>query len=1848
MESKSYFSTVVDSDTNTTFAVLVLSDGVVTAHGSMKQGKDWADWVNSGYKSLHQLSSSLDPSLKMGEFVPLTEENVRSDYSSFGPTTAKELISLIDTKSNAETRIETKSDPNAELSTKSSEAADEHPSDRSVEDEPESEPIRSWMISDVSISMFDVQMKRDAVDFKARQFVRNNKFASFVLSVKGSKASVVSGNWTVRPHASRDLSQVLEGFDRKIKTNAFAFLDRNGYFEKMVPIGFAGLPPAHIARDADKDFRVWEGYSWINRGQGILDPTPDGAMGSAARGMRSFGGRLANIFDQPNRVRRMTRRDRENSRRNDATAAINDLNQLVPKPSSERCGNNRLKNRLLNLAEEVSEFVDGEITATPRTRREIRRFDESSARIQNAGEYVDYDAMDEPSAGMRQIRGDSPETPPAVSAAEERLTKPDKEILPGETETVARSERGDSPRGDGNGMLGRLSSRISRITRRINSSDKNVVPESETEEIDPPNNPIPTPSVISDDPWVMDDATRAELASLVRSVTPIGTYATFSSRFGEDEIDWHDLSPAEQSSVSKEIAFRRDELINIVQELLTPILPGDKDYRVDGVVTPDSVRQAIKDNHVSLHPGGGNLYADVASLLAIDDFLGAKPYEVDRQSSAWRSIDNRNRSVISKRADIQSREIRDQMSRRARGTLGERTVISQAETVASPNEPRTLTLSKLQPRRLVFTPEKPSGLRLMSEYQQPEQDAILASAAEMRKSISDFLRANLGISQTAELTEDVLADWMSRSSPENAARIQKYAHNLIVLDDFLAARAAGLSGDLEWNNLTQPARERILANSNVVKAPQTVKTTKRKPRTPKAPTPVAPSAPQPPTTPTTTDSPAKQNKPQVGIGLSRVGGKLGDLKVPDQDSVSTFDASTQTVTTTAEDGTQETKQLSSFGRPNQYDFSNGVMVNGVAYVMETNLGLYRDPISGEYLTDYSKVPISIDTQITPAAALEPVQTSKKTGSIVSYPSVTPLAKDKNKQYGLTRDQSMSQTEMLSAVFGLDATQAEALVGSRIYFAPGVMPGKSTDSFRQAAMLMLHTASLTSAIPDAEKQDLQLLELVDIPEGADVIETYLNHIGKPDLAVAYVVAGRPSNFLDMGDSSARQGLNIPVSALVPTHLKGAASSSGSNYYSRQAQLVSIFGGDDSSDKNGLVPGMRSDSQPAVRKMVIVWRHPENYPRDRYRYRYGSGNLTHIQSIAQAINKALASDSPQDWYEAFEMVKNAYESAKDARDAALRKWRGAAGEKSRTPRPRREFILSGDLVESLETILADVFGPNMHKVADSVRNKKSQAAKVTNEMGRLRRRAQQTGIRNVAGLEDGMLSPPTAPDGSPLAPREAQQILDMLEAHATQGFLPHVSRTMAPGDPLEISDLSEEAISTLALIGMSVERMIDPETQLPLAEVYPDIRGGVTRKHALHNAIYWAIGAKGRPILVSEDEMALLLGSSAIPDTTTPIEPRDYVPNFYQIRRGISQQKTGKTTHQMAQEFIDGKLFIPLEGGNAGGNGHNFARTGAGMSGYGGNDPHGDIILAAVPKTARLDNRGRMATLQSELHEMFGAFFTSITLFAGIEKTMPIDLDATDDPDWSHDNASNPFYKKDRPNVAHGYFVPHGARTVGAHRGQSSGEALLRKAREMGMSIPRVDTSDLESIRDLAKVIMAVAEEQFKNTFDSEETPIPGDPFYGDQWWRATRAQVFGWMVQLEILKAMEMAKLKSEGKVPWSSEVANYVMAQELISWWNDEIIQAMLFGVDVYSADSSIPLTTNPLVALKGYNIGTHIMVVNRTSLIVLKRPVTESAERDIADAIRNPQIRKPGDPSMVWNPYRGTWVQDPDQGSGE
>jgi len=42
----------------------------------------------------------------------------------------------------------------------------------------------------------------------------------------------------------------------------------------MRPIGAGPLPPPHLVRNADLDPYIYEGIPWINRGRGIIDPTP--------------------------------------------------------------------------------------------------------------------------------------------------------------------------------------------------------------------------------------------------------------------------------------------------------------------------------------------------------------------------------------------------------------------------------------------------------------------------------------------------------------------------------------------------------------------------------------------------------------------------------------------------------------------------------------------------------------------------------------------------------------------------------------------------------------------------------------------------------------------------------------------------------------------------------------------------------------------------------------------------------------------------------------------------------------------------------------------------------------------------------------------------------------------------------------------------------------------------------------------------------------------------------------------------------------------------------------------------------------------------------------------------------------------------------------------------------------------------------------------------------------------------------------------------------------------------------------------------------------------------------------
>jgi len=1826
MESDSTFSKVVDSETGTTFAVLVASSDGITAHGSMKQGVEWATWVNRGEKSMARIVRSLDPSLEITKFVPLNEENILLKSSSFGTTTAKELRVHLERKSLGEDLTKA-ADPTNPPQKTNPEGVDEH------QPEPEYESLSSWMMSDVAVSEFDVQIKQTAVHFKAMQFMRNRRFSSFLLSVKQTNASLVNGSWATRPSLAPAMGDVLNSYDRKTKLHASESLGLSGYFNKALPIGMRQLPPPHLVRNADNDAYIYEGIPWINRGRGILDPTPGNAASAIRSGVRAFGGRMTDIVDRTNRISRLTRNDAERMRRLDLVPASNDIASLLPQGEETRAAMGRMRRRLASLADSVAPSErtrgDGEEVLT---RRQARRNEEALARAGINPSATSSPDEETASAGMRKVTGDDPQVPEVVNLSERRNAQPDTELTGLEETESGRVERGAKPRSDGNGMLKNLLSRLSRGSKRINSADSPNPPELD-ESDDLPDYDGPQVVKVSDDPWQMDPATRDMLLAALKDAVPAGTYATFSSRFGEDDLDWPNFSPSEQSSLLRELGYRRDELLDIVTELMTPEFSADKDYRSDGVVTPESVIEAIRNDFVSLRSGGVNLYADVMALVAINDILSSKDHETEARASAWRMIDNRNRSVVSRRADIQRRDVREASSSRISGPVGERTVISQTGGRGSDSSVRRVALSKLNPRVLVLATVPVAPGRLLSDYSDEERAALLSSATQMRASIAEHLARKMGLPSDTELSEDVIANWMANNSDTDGSKIGVFAHNLIVLDDLAIAVNSGKPGNDEWNALTMPARDKIISNANVGSRPEVAKTNqsqRRRGRPTKSPAPPLPPTPPNQTPPQT---PAGRTRPQIGMTPPK--NRIADWQDPTQPVPETVDASTQMVTIAGEDGAEKQVLLSSLGRPNQYDFSNTVSVKGISYVMENQTGLYRDPVTGLFLDDYSGIPITLGKTVPRPRELEQVN-QKRGAPTVSYPSIQLSEKNSQSRAGLNGE--MTMLEAFAQVFGLDKGDAESLKRTKLFLAPGVSPGTSMETFRQAALLFLMTKLTGDDIPKGERPNIMFLDVVDIPEGSDLIESYLRHVGREEVAAAYVAGGRDPNFLEIDSTNgdnARQAANLTAQQIAPPHL--AAATKKRDRWSRHRTLNHIFGRGENDD-DALVPGLSETDKPRVGKFIYVFQNPSRFSTDGYSYARNNDQSSTVNRIATKVNKAILTDDPNDWFEAFDEVVSAYTATLRKRDAALSAWRGAAGSDTRSNRPRREFVLMGEMAESLETILAEVFSPNMHKVENALRLKKSTSAKYQNYMGNLRRTSRTDNLRNVTMLDDSELAPPTNADGSPAASRGPGDIIGMVEAHQALGFVPHVPMDVTPTSDYALVELSDRSIETLAVAHVAMDTLLDPETGQPVFEVYTDVGGRVSRedsgrrRFALHNALYHLAGWKGRPLLVTEDEFQKIVGSSQVPNQTENVDRQRHVPVGYLIRRGISQAKSGKSTHQMARELISGTLYIPLEGGDAGGKGLNFARPNQGMTSFGGTDPMGDIILAAIPSTARVASRTQMGRLQDQLMDMYMHFFDNISHYSGIEKTMPIDLDADNDPDWSHDNRVNPYWRSNRENAAAAYYVPWGGIA-------SPGRSGVAPVNNVGA----VDASDPEALRDLARMVMAAAAQ---GTYGEAER-VEGDPLGGGEWWNMTRAQVFGWMVQMEILKSMEIAALKAAGKVPWNEKIANLVRAQEILSFRGDELIQGIIFGIDAYGADIDTP-TTNNAVLLRGGNLGNHLMILNRTAIVFMEQPVTQTGEQEVVDGIRNPLARDPKDPSRVWNPWTNQFIKDPDYNGGD
>ena len=1846
MANKPSFRQVIDSNTGVSFAVIVNDGNSVRAHGNMKQGRDWSSWANGARLTYEDLVSSLDPGLEVGPSMELNEENLSLVSDSLTPSTMRDLSAMIPVVMVAV--MESKSEPEQIQQ-----------DDPSSDDEPEFELLENWPMTDVALSLFDVQLKKLALNFKAQSFLSKKEYASLVLKVKASNAKFVDGVWTPRPTVMDDKFAEFGRPRRRHAMRLYSELDQKGYFEKMVPIGASRFNTNPMtARDADKDRLVLEGIPWINLGRGIPDPTPFGETGQNLGGIRAFGGKFSSIGKLSSRKVRRTRRALERSRRA-AIETIGDeslwLSSGGGDPTASMAG--RLRRRLADYISEVGEAIGGEGENQPAddeviTRRQRRRRSGTEPTVRtDARDVADISGETQPIERTREVVGETPATPPVVSAAQERLESAEDVVSTVGSSPLSRAERGENPRSDGESMVRRLSKRIGRLSKRINST---ASPEP-TNNV-PASTRVPTLKVRQLDERYLPGDTDS-INELISATQPYSTYdqSIASDRFAAAQIPFSEYSPADQSAILSAASDARSEIQQKLEEILRRTV-----YDEDGSVfrqpylgdneqfDAETLRRIIGENEWinasadDLAPYNRNFHDSLRTLIALDDML------FDRWTNSARNrdedflrIDDTARGLIQRMAGAGDRGY---STGRVQGRTGERTVLRQSSPATRSRE---IALSKIQPRKLLManpnksTEEDGSPVKPFSSYTPNEQSALLAAADNLRKNISSEFRTLGKLGQTDEMTEEMVDGAIATADPDDQIRLLWSGHDGVILDDMLE----DLSGnptrnrDGEWASLRRSTRKQIIEDSKINIAPVVPKTSggPRTSRTPNsgsnaATTQVAPTPPTPPSATNVPDAPDVAPPAETPTETSRS---------------SVIDAATTIVSVEEADGSTRQVPLNSLGRANQYDFSNiHVDKDGVPYVHENATRLYRNPATGEYLEDYSQVEITVDKQIPPTAPLPQVQISKKAGQIISYPQITLDSSNSGRYAGLSSLESDRKNgpftigQILTEVLGVSAQDVQELLGKKFYLAPGVKQGASTNNWRQAALLLLATSN--HEIPTAEKRNMQMIDVVDVPVGSDVTEAYLRYADRPELADEYVALGKPENYI-VPDENTRSGGD----KFAPPSLRNYLSS---GY--RRSSSMEVFKPENDENRyrytRQMAPGMKANHSPRAGKLLVLWRHPLNFEG----YYYYGNNRTQAEQIVESVNRALMTDLPEDWYSAFNNVVSAYSSSLSSAASALHTWRGLSGARSRNPRPKREFVMNSEMAEAMEKILIDVFRPNMFKVIDSVRRERQQQSRTMNAVGRIRRKASESGIKNVGGLEDSQLLVPLDKNGQNLAPRTADEIFDLYETHRATGFLPDVPYTVRSDDPFVIEELSDDAITMLSGIMLASETSVNV---VDSTQVGAPSNVGANRK-ALEIASLHFSGGLGKPIQVTEEEYKSLAGSSQIEGS--------FSPNFFPIRRGIRSPKPGSTTHQMAQELISGPYYVPAgEGAAAGGFGLNFDSPGGG-SGYSNGDPSGDITIGLLPRTARIVGRQQLETLKTQLEIMAEAFMTRVGYDTGNPRDLPIDA-GMEGVEFDHSNSGNISYDPDRPDTGYGYYAPwYGISRHVRQYGNQGLDSMNNAAKQVwelltgstvgddmtiiggtgGVVPDLVDSSQEEALRSLAASVIAATlqnqEDSWRWNYDD-----PTDPLPGSEWFKRTRAQVFGWFVQMEILKGMEIAKLKAEGKAPWNDRIADLVRAQKTILYNNDHVLMATLFNVDAYDSQGNVDVTTkNPdLIMKKLWSISrnAHVMVVNRTAIIMLRNPVTTATQDQILEGIHS-TITDPSRPGMVYNPYNETWIPDP------
>jgi hypothetical protein len=619
--------------------------------------------------------------------------------------------------------------------------------------------------------------------------------------------------------------------------------------------------------------------------------------------------------------------------------------------------------------------------------------------------------------------------------------------------------------------------------------------------------------------------------------------------------------------------------------------------------------------------------------------------------------------------------------------------------------------------------------------------------------------------------------------------------------------------------------------------------------------------------------------------------------------------------------------------------------------------------------------------------------------------------------------------------------------------------------------------------------------------------------------------------------------------IPPDADGTPGTPGS--VTNASGFNSFFSGRRSYRSNSLVSGIDEDvipSQPLFIAKVkdVGW----------------SYSTTEASKVMESINQALVSNDGSAWYAAWQDLKRAHSDAVNSRDSALADWR-------RTPknnqRQRRDFVLNGELAESLEAIAERVFPAVFPRITESIKNAMETSAKVRNRLAVARVKAQQDGTRVIGGVDPTLLAPLKDEEGN-LILRTPTEIRDLFDTNRTLGLFEPQPLVLQPGEEYQTSVLSEGKIDYFNTVQMAREQQIN----------YNTLEQMDTPTRALHTAAHGLNGYNEPTVVASPEEFESLL--KMLDDDDQPM--------FIPIVRGISRSKVGKSHKEMVLDYIYRDRYVTAgEGASAGGEGDNFSAAKRPITGYyGGSGEDKSAILALIPRTGRIMGRAEMSVMATQIRQLTTFFNKKINRGDG-QSAFSADRYSDNDVDrvWRELSANS--------------MLPIPQNAIWSD--QASVESLYS-------SILAVLATDRPADNDFKFEIPDYAIRNYAGNGYLDGA------IGGPDWFAATRNEIFGWYVQLEIAKNA----LYAMGLTDEDEQVKRLYRAQEYIRHLDDEVLFAPILGVDVYLSSSTASYNLDPVkqylrIPPGKYDDESHIMVTNRTGLILFNEATSLDDARE-------------------------------------